>query len=192
MSGYVITRDREEAPRRMLGLRGTRAVELLDLRPRGGRRAERGMDADADDAPVPVQLREHGEPRGQLRREERDGLARHDVPAREGTRFGALCVGWVHVSNVSVAPKERSGPACAPTALSRFLSQRSLIVHPAPRIINAPVPKSAMYFRGTDGGASSAYEAMVIDQAVMEKSGCVVRRDAAGTEAVWRRTAGIK
>jgi hypothetical protein len=96
MSGYVITRDREEAPRRMLELRGTRAVELLDLlrlRPRGGRRAEGGVDADADDAPVPVQLREHGEPRGQLRREERDGLARHDVAAREGTRFGALCVG---------------------------------------------------------------------------------------------------
>lgn len=39
------------------------------------------------------------------------------------------------------------------------------MVHPAPRMINAPVPKRTMYFRGTDGGALSANEAMVIDQA---------------------------
>jgi hypothetical protein len=83
--------------------------------------------------------------------------------------------------NVSVSAQGTGGgPACAPTALSRFLSQRSLIVHPAPRMINAPVPKSAMYFRGTDGGASSAYEAMVIDQAVMRSRG-VVRRRADGS-----------
>jgi hypothetical protein len=31
-------------------------------------------------------------------------------------------------------------------------------------MINAPVPNRAMYFRGTDGGALSANEAMVIDQ----------------------------
>ena len=53
----------------------------------------------------------------------------------------------------------------APTALSRFRSHRSLMVHPAPRMINAPVPKRRMYFRGTDGGTLSAYDAMVIDQA---------------------------
>jgi len=40
-----------------------------------------------------------------------------------------------------------------------------LIVHPAPRIIRAPVPNRAMYVRGTDGGALTAYEAMVMDQA---------------------------
>jgi len=39
------------------------------------------------------------------------------------------------------------------------------MVHPAPRMINAPVPKSRMYFRGTGAGALSAYEAIVIDQA---------------------------
>lgn len=39
------------------------------------------------------------------------------------------------------------------------------MVHPAPRMINAPVPNRMVYFRGTDGGALSAYEAMVIDQA---------------------------
>jgi hypothetical protein len=49
--------------------------------------------------------------------------------------------------------------------LSRFRSHRSLMVHPAPRMINAPVPNRMVYFRGTDGGALSAYEAMVIDQA---------------------------
>jgi hypothetical protein len=32
-------------------------------------------------------------------------------------------------------------------------------------MINAPVPKRRMYFRGTDGGTLSAYDAMVIDQA---------------------------
>lgn len=53
----------------------------------------------------------------------------------------------------------------APTALSRFRSHRSLMVHPAPRMINAPVPKRRIYFRGTDGGTFSAYDAMVIDQA---------------------------
>lgn len=60
-------------------------------------------------------------------------------------------------------PTERGG---VPTAVSKFRSHRSLIVHPAPRIINAPVPNRVMYVRGTDGGALSAYEAMVIDQAV--------------------------
>ena len=52
-----------------------------------------------------------------------------------------------------------------PTAVSKFRSHRSLMVHPAPRIIKAPVPNRVMYVRGTDGGALSAYEAMVIDQA---------------------------
>lgn len=31
--------------------------------------------------------------------------------------------------------------------------------------MNAPAPKRAMYFRGTDGGTLCANEAMVIDQA---------------------------
>jgi hypothetical protein len=44
------------------------------------------------DTPIPVQLREHSEPRGQLGREERDGLSWRYVPSGEGTRFGALCV----------------------------------------------------------------------------------------------------
>ena len=53
-----------------------------------------------------------------------------------------------------------------PTALSRFRSQRSLIVQPAPRMMSAPVPNRSVYLSGTDGGALSAYEAIVIDQAV--------------------------
>ena len=44
------------------------------------------------DIPIPVQLREHGEPRGQLGCEKRDGLAWRYVPSSEGTRFGAFCV----------------------------------------------------------------------------------------------------
>ena len=32
-------------------------------------------------------------------------------------------------------------------------------------MINAPVPKRRIYFRGTEGGTLSAYDAMVIDQA---------------------------
>ena len=39
------------------------------------------------------------------------------------------------------------------------------MVHPAPRMMSAPVPNRSMYFSGTDGGALSAYEAIVIDQA---------------------------
>jgi hypothetical protein len=54
----------------------------------------------------------------------------------------------------------------SPIAVSKFRSHRSLMVHPAPRMIKAPVPNRVMYVRGTDGGALSAYEAMVIDQAV--------------------------
>jgi hypothetical protein len=54
----------------------------------------------------------------------------------------------------------------SPTAVSKFRSHRSLMVHPAPRIIKAPVPNRVMYVRGTDGGALRAYEAIVIDQAV--------------------------
>ena len=53
-----------------------------------------------------------------------------------------------------------------PTALSRFLSHISLIVHPAPRIISAPAPKSPRYVKGVDMGVSRAKAAIVIDQAV--------------------------
>ena len=38
------------------------------------------------------------------------------------------------------------------------------MMHPAPRMISAPVPNRRVYFSGTDGGALSANEAMVIDQ----------------------------
>lgn len=113
------------------------------------------------DIPIPVQLREHGESRGQLGREERDGLAWRYVSSSEGARFGALYVRWI----VSRGGTRIRSPSGVPTALSRFRSHRSLIVHPAPRITRAPVPNRAMYVRGTDGGALSAYEAMVMDQA---------------------------
>ena len=110
-----------------------------------------GRRAEAADIPVPVQLGEHSEPRGQLGCEERDGLTWRYVPSGEGTRLGALYV----VINASVG-HTRMGRGGVPTALSRFRSHRSLIVHPAPRIIRAPVPNRAMYVRGTDGGALSA------------------------------------
>ena len=77
----------------------------------------------------------------------------------------------------------------APTALSRFRSHRSLIVHPAPRMINAPVPKRKMYFRGTDGGTLCAYVAMVIDQANNNSDWLDLTLP---EEAAERRTAGIK
>jgi hypothetical protein len=50
------------------------------------------MRSYSHNLPVPVQLGEHGEPRGQLGREERDGLTWRYVPSGEGTRFGALYV----------------------------------------------------------------------------------------------------
>lgn len=40
----------------------------------------------------------------------------------------------------------------APTALSNFLSQRSLIVQPAPRIMRAPVPNKLRYVSGVVQG----------------------------------------
>ena len=77
----------------------------------------------------------------------------------------------------------------APTALSRFRSHRSLIMHPAPRMINAPVPKRRMYFRGTDGGTLCAYDAMVIDQA---NNNSEWLDPTLPEEAAERRTAGIE
>jgi len=54
----------------------------------------------------------------------------------------------------------------SPTPLSKFRSHMSLIVHPAPRITNAPTPKRLKYARGVVIGRLSAYEAIVIDQAI--------------------------
>ena len=56
----------------------------------------------------------------------------------------------------------------SPTPLSRFRSHISLIVHPAPRMTNAPTPKRLRYIRGVVIGRPSAYEAIVIDQAATE------------------------
>ena len=81
--------------------------------------------------------------------------------------------------------------AYVPTALSRFRSHKSLMVHPAPRIIRAPVPNRMVYFRGMDGGALDAYEAMVIDQAI-NSVGMVSPYGSTRDQKLWRRTAGIK
>ena len=104
---------------------------------------------------------------------------RRDVPPRERTRLGALyCAADDDL--LASEKKNRLGEkrvitgvvgACAPTALSKFRSHRSLMVHPAPRMMNAPAPNRAMYFRGTDGGALCANEAMVIDQAYNSYNG---------------------
>lgn len=64
------------------------------------------------------------------------------------------------------------------------------MVHPAPRMINAPVPKRRMYFRGTTGGTLSAYDAMVIDQA--NNNSELVGTPTSPEEAAERRTTGIK
>ena len=53
----------------------------------------------------------------------------------------------------------------SPTPLSKFRSHISLIVHPAPRITNAPIPKRLRYVKGVVTGRLSAYDAIVIDQA---------------------------
>ena len=55
--------------------------------------------------------------------------------------------------------------------MSKSRSAISFIVHPADRMISAPIPKRLMYVKGVVNGACTAYEAIVIDQAVVAQRG---------------------
>jgi hypothetical protein len=56
------------------------------------------------------------------------------------------------------------------TRLSRFLSHRSLIVHPAPRITTAPTPKRPSMEKSWEGGRCACAEANVILHAIRQNS----------------------
>ena len=75
MSGYMVTMEREDAPRRILW----RNDDEDDRR-----RTERV------DVPVGVELQQHAQPDGQLSREEPERLTTRDITARERPRARPL------------------------------------------------------------------------------------------------------
>ena len=60
------------------------------------------------------------------------------------------------------SPAARGRVAVRSTALSRFLSQRSFIVHPAPRMTIEPIPKRDSIENSWRGGTPTCAPASVI------------------------------
>ena len=63
----------------------------------------------------------------------------------------------------------------SPMPLSIFRSHISSIVHPAPRMTNAPILKRVRYDNGVVIGRCNAQEATIIDQATTN----IIRHDSA-------------
>ena len=102
--------------------------------------------------PIHIELKQNCKAGRKLNAEETDGLSRRKVSSGKGSIFGPFCE-YARSQALGSMTKYR---VSVPTALSSLRSHRSFIVHPAPRIINAPMPKRLMNVRGTLGGALSA------------------------------------
>lgn len=116
--------------------------------------------------PVHVELREDAESGRELDSEERGRLEGRDIPSSERSELGAS---WQEARSMSQRSRRvfgcRTTSAGAPTCLSILRSHMSLIVHPAPRMSRAPVPKRAVYQMGVETGAAMSVEARMMDQA---------------------------
>jgi len=149
MNGYIVTTERDDAPSRMLA-ESCQPSACADYR--------NWM------LPIPVQLSQNRQPRTQLQPKEPDSLTNRYFSIRHRTRFSPFYNPKL-ITTISKGQTQRPRGRHVPTPLSKFRSHISLIVHPAPRMTNAPMPNKVRYVKGVVMGRCNAVEAIVIDQA---------------------------
>lgn len=156
MNGYIVTTESDDAPSRMLtdSCQTSACENYINCM-----------------LPIPVQLGQNRQPRTQLQPKEPNSLRNRHVSVRHRTRFSS----FYNPKSTTTISKDQSPKTArmyagkigkgVPTPLSKFRSHISLIVHPAPRMTNAPIPNKVRYVKGVVMGRCNAVEAIVIDQA---------------------------